>query len=83
MFLGQNVIGYVQYFTHLPELVVGVHMFGSCLVWIAVLRVFLAQRERAELSDAPAPGDSSESTEGEPFEEAGEAARPAGAHAGR
>ncbi|KUJ68843.1 cytochrome B [Streptomyces albus subsp. albus] len=44
--LGQGVIGYVQYFTHLPELIVGAHMFGSCLVWIAVLRVFLAQRER-------------------------------------
>lgn len=81
--LAQGVIGYVQYFTHLPELVVGVHMFGSCLVWIAVLRVFLTQRERAELHDAPAPGDSTKPVGGEPFEEAGEAAQQAGAHAGR
>ncbi|MGW2415535.1 COX15/CtaA family protein [Streptomyces tubercidicus] len=83
---GQGLIGYVQYFTHLPELVVGIHMFGSCLVWIAVLRVFLAQRERYELPDAPAPGDSAESAGGRPIEEAGEAgdaAQPAGAHGGR
>ncbi|MEU8823940.1 COX15/CtaA family protein [Streptomyces sp. NPDC048636] len=42
----QGVIGYVQYFTHLPEIVVGTHMFGSCLVWIATLRALLALRER-------------------------------------
>ncbi|OPF75214.1 cytochrome B [Streptomyces antioxidans] len=54
--LAQGVIGYVQYFTHLPEAIVGVHMLGSCLVWIAVLRVLLAQRERAALPAAvPAP----------------------------
>ncbi|MEU7496066.1 heme A synthase [Streptomyces griseofuscus] len=46
--LSQGVIGYVQYFTHLPELLVGVHMLGSCLVWIGVLRVLLALRERPE-----------------------------------
>ncbi|MEU1787623.1 COX15/CtaA family protein [Streptomyces sparsogenes] len=52
----QGAIGYVQYFTHLPEVVVGIHMFGSCLVWIAVLRVFFAQRERPALAADPAPG---------------------------
>ncbi|MES5822791.1 COX15/CtaA family protein [Streptomyces sp. RG80] len=44
--LSQGVIGYVQYFTDLPEILVGLHMFGSCLVWIGVLRVLLALRER-------------------------------------
>lgn len=44
--LAQGVIGYVQYFTDLPELLVGLHMLGSALVWIAVLRVLLALRER-------------------------------------
>ncbi len=44
--MAQGVIGYVQYFTHLPEFVVGVHMLGACLVWIAMLRVVLALRER-------------------------------------
>ncbi|MFG3156348.1 heme A synthase [Streptomyces sp. NPDC048219] len=46
--LAQGVIGYVQYFTDLPEILVGLHMFGSCLVWIGVLRVLLALRERPE-----------------------------------
>ncbi|MEV6116849.1 COX15/CtaA family protein [Streptomyces sp. NPDC052109] len=54
--LGQGVIGYVQYFTHLPELLVGLHMFGSCLVWIGVLRVLLSLRERPEAAlDLPGP----------------------------
>ncbi|MFY4718074.1 COX15/CtaA family protein [Streptomyces sp. LaBMicrA B280] len=54
--LSQGVIGYVQYFTHLPELLVGVHMLGSCLVWIGVLRVLLALRERPETElDVPEP----------------------------
>ncbi len=44
--LAQGVIGYVQYFTNLPEVLVGLHMLGSALVWIAVLRVLLALRER-------------------------------------
>lgn len=44
--LAQGVIGYVQYFTDLPELLVGVHLLGSSLVWIGVLRVLLSLRER-------------------------------------
>jgi cytochrome c oxidase assembly protein subunit 15 len=35
--LAQGVIGYTQYFLHVPALLVGFHMFGACLVWIAVL----------------------------------------------
>jgi heme a synthase len=35
------VIGYVQYFTHVPSGLVAVHMLGACLVWIAALRVLL------------------------------------------
>ncbi|MEU1404683.1 COX15/CtaA family protein [Streptomyces sp. NPDC005728] len=46
--LAQGAIGYVQYLTHLPEVLVGFHMFGSCLVWIGVLRVLLSLRERPE-----------------------------------
>ncbi|MGW3633419.1 COX15/CtaA family protein [Streptomyces sp. NPDC005122] len=54
--LGQGVIGYVQYFTDLPEALVGLHMFGSCLVWIGVLRVLLSLRERpAVVPDLPGP----------------------------
>ncbi|MGV9627519.1 COX15/CtaA family protein [Streptomyces sp. NPDC003487] len=58
--LAQGVIGYVQYFTKLPELLVGLHMFGSALVWIGVLRVLLALRERPEAGKADLPGPSAE-----------------------
>ncbi|MEU8653156.1 COX15/CtaA family protein [Streptomyces sp. NPDC048737] len=54
--LAQGVIGYVQYFTDLPEVLVGLHMLGSCLVWIAVLRVLLSLRERPDtVLDVPGP----------------------------
>ncbi|WP_432171360.1 COX15/CtaA family protein [Streptomyces sp. 1222.5] len=54
--LAQGVIGYVQYFTHLPEVLVGLHMFGSCLVWIGTLRVLLSLRERPQAGlDLPGP----------------------------
>ncbi len=59
--LAQGVIGYVQYFTDLPEILVGLHMLGSALVWIAVLRVLLALRERPE-TVAEVPGQSSGAT---------------------
>ncbi|HCA86656.1 MAG TPA: cytochrome B [Streptomyces sp.] len=44
--LGQGAIGYAQYLTELPEILVGLHMLGSCLVWIGVVRVLLSLRER-------------------------------------
>ncbi|WP_432139315.1 MULTISPECIES: COX15/CtaA family protein [unclassified Streptomyces] len=57
--LGQGALGYVQYFTDLPEALVAAHMFGSCVMWIWVLRVLLALRERpledGELPDVPGP----------------------------
>ncbi len=42
----QGAIGYTQYFTHLPALLVGVHVFGATVVWSAMLwfRDGLAQR---------------------------------------
>jgi heme a synthase len=48
----QGVIGYVQYFNHLPAGLVWVHVTGSVLVWIAVLRLFLALRERTPVDTA-------------------------------
>jgi len=38
--LMQGVIGYIQYFTGLPELLVGFHLLGSTLTWIAVWTLF-------------------------------------------
>ena len=37
--LAQGAIGYAQYFLHVPPLLVGFHMLGACLVWLAALRV--------------------------------------------
>jgi heme a synthase len=48
----QGVIGYVQYFTHLPAGLVWVHVTGSVLVWIAVLRLFFTVRERGPVNTA-------------------------------
>jgi cytochrome c oxidase assembly protein subunit 15 len=54
--LCQGAIGYVQYFTHLPEALVAAHMLGSTVMWIWVLRVLLALRERPEApQDLPVP----------------------------
>ncbi|RKN42526.1 heme A synthase [Streptomyces hoynatensis] len=57
--LGQGVIGYVQYFLDEPELLVGIHLFGASLVWIAVLRLLLSTRDRgpvpASAAAEPAP----------------------------
>ncbi|MFY1676381.1 MULTISPECIES: COX15/CtaA family protein [unclassified Streptomyces] len=47
--LAQGAIGYAQYLTDLPEILVGLHMLGSCAVWIATLRVLLSLRERPPL----------------------------------
>ena len=33
----QGAIGYMQYFSHLPALLVGVHVFGATMVWMAML----------------------------------------------
>lgn len=42
----QGVIGYVQYFTHLPAGLVWVHVTNTALIWIAVVRLMLALRDR-------------------------------------
>lgn len=35
--VAQGVVGYTQYFTHLPALLVGVHVAGATTVWVAML----------------------------------------------
>ncbi|HEY0533318.1 MAG TPA: hypothetical protein VGD29_17150, partial [Actinoplanes sp.] len=44
--LGQGVIGFVQYFTHLPIVLVGVHLLGAALVWVGILNVLWSMRSR-------------------------------------
>ncbi|MFJ4482349.1 heme A synthase [Streptomyces longwoodensis] len=56
--LCQGVIGYVQYFTKLPEALVAAHMLGSSVMWIWVLRVLLSLRERpGTTADLPSPSE--------------------------
>ncbi|WP_380280050.1 heme A synthase [Kitasatospora purpeofusca] len=52
----QAVIGFAQYFTDVPEILVGLHMLGATLIWIAALRIPLALRTREGApADTPAP----------------------------
>lgn len=44
----QGAIGYTQYFTGVPPLLVALHVFGATLVWVTVLRLLLALREPLE-----------------------------------
>jgi cytochrome c oxidase assembly protein subunit 15 len=39
--LAQGAIGYIQYFTGIPEIIVAAHLLGATLVWIAAWRVRL------------------------------------------
>jgi cytochrome c oxidase assembly protein subunit 15 len=40
--LAQGAIGYVQYFTGIPEILVAAHLLGATLVWIAAWRIRLS-----------------------------------------
>jgi heme a synthase len=46
--LGQGLIGFVQYFTHLPIGLVALHMLGACLVWLAAVEVVIQDTERLQ-----------------------------------
>jgi len=48
----QGLLGYVQYFNHLPAGLVWFHVTGAVLVWIAVLRLFFALRDRGPVNTA-------------------------------
>jgi cytochrome c oxidase assembly protein subunit 15 len=80
--LAQGVIGYTQYFLHVPPLLVGFHMLGACLVWLAALRVLLTVRaaearptlERVAPASAPIPSNSGPNS-GDIGEEAGSGSR--------
>ncbi|WP_307856050.1 COX15/CtaA family protein [Nocardioides faecalis] len=59
----QGVIGFWQYFTDLPELLVGVHMLGAALTSAALAWAVVAARGRA----APAPEDAAAGPSAEPL----------------
>nr|WP_196791014.1 COX15/CtaA family protein [Motilibacter aurantiacus] len=51
--LGQGVIGFVQFFTGLPEVLVALHMLGAGVTVVAAVRLVLALRVRA--AELPVP----------------------------
>ena len=55
--LAQGAVGYLQYFTGLPVLLVGLHLVGACLTLVAAVRVVLFTRDRGR---PPGPPDSRE-----------------------
>ncbi|MFI5954791.1 heme A synthase [Cryptosporangium sp. NPDC051539] len=44
--LAQGLIGYVQYFTHLPVALVAAHVLGASILWAFALRVLFSLRTR-------------------------------------
>lgn len=49
--LAQGAIGYVQYFTGLPELLVGIHMIGAALLLVATAWTVAGMSERASRAE--------------------------------
>jgi cytochrome c oxidase assembly protein subunit 15 len=49
----QAGIGYLQYFTGLPWVLVTAHLLGACLVWVGVWRLRLSLTRRG--SHPPVP----------------------------
>lgn len=54
--LAEGLVGFVQYFTNLPVLLVGLHMAGACAVWLGSLALVWSVRTRTG-SDGPRPAD--------------------------
>lgn len=50
---GQAVVGWVQYFTDVPAFLVGVHVLGASLVWLAAIRLALGSWARLDACPSP------------------------------
>lgn len=53
--VAQGGLGYLQYFTGVPEILVGGHVLGSVLVWVATLRFHLLLAQAPDLVADPRP----------------------------
>ena len=58
--VAQGALGYIQYFTGVPALLVGFHIAGATAVWVAALRLHLAFSVPAARPGGEADGDSVE-----------------------
>jgi cytochrome c oxidase assembly protein subunit 15 len=54
--LAQGAIGYAQYFSDVPPLLVGIHVAGAAACWIAVLVLALEARSHATAAEPLAAG---------------------------
>jgi cytochrome c oxidase assembly protein subunit 15 len=52
--LAQGLVGIVQTVTHLPVVLVGLHMAGACAVWLATLAVVAHTRLSRQVTAAKA-----------------------------
>jgi heme a synthase len=50
----QGIVGYAQWFTGVPWLLVALHMLLACLVWVATLKTHLSLRTRGVPTETPA-----------------------------
>jgi cytochrome c oxidase assembly protein subunit 15 len=57
--LAQGAIGYIQYFTGIPEILVAAHLLGSTLVWISAWRLRLAITTSPVRNQTSSAGESS------------------------
>jgi cytochrome c oxidase assembly protein subunit 15 len=53
--LGQGTIGFAQYFTGLPIVLVGLHLLGACLLVVASVWLLLSTRERVPVAPTTPP----------------------------
>ena len=60
--LGQGVLGFVQYLTGLPVVLVALHLVGACLTTVAAVHAVLALRDRGPLGAVPASAQERELT---------------------
>jgi heme a synthase len=48
--LSQGAIGYIQYFTKLPELLVAAHLIGTTLVWVTAWNLYTSASSNTSIS---------------------------------
>ncbi|HEX9504626.1 MAG TPA: heme A synthase, partial [Acidimicrobiia bacterium] len=55
--VAQAGVGYAQYFSDIPPLLVGIHIAGATAVWSATLWLYLRLFDRVAVHSSAAPAD--------------------------